>query len=49
MLSLRPDTVAAYDTATGVAILIVGGAVSLVSYRVMLRIARLPDDPRVLG
>lgn len=49
MLSLRPDTVAAYDTAAGVVILAVGAAVSFVSYRVMLRIARLPEDPRVLG
>jgi tight adherence protein B len=49
MLSLRPDTVAAYDTAAGVTILVVGAAVSLASYRVMLRIARLPDDVRVLG
>jgi len=49
MLSLRPDTVTAYDSAAGIAVLAVGAVVSLLSYRVMLRIARLPDDPRVLG
>ncbi len=48
MLALRPDTVAAYDTALGIAVLGVGGAVSFAAYRVMMRIARLPDDPRVL-
>jgi tight adherence protein B len=48
MLSLRPETVAAYDSAAGVAVLVAGGAVSFAAYRVMLRVARLPDDPRVL-
>jgi tight adherence protein B len=48
LLALRPQTVAAYDTAAGVAVLTVGGAVSLVAYRIMLRVARLPAEPRVL-
>jgi tight adherence protein B len=48
LLSLRPGTVAAYDTATGVLVLAFGGGVSLLAYRVMLRIARLPDEDRVL-
>ncbi len=48
LLALRPQTVAAYDTAGGVAVLVVGGAVSLLAYRLMLRIARLPVEGRVL-
>lgn len=48
MLSLRPEAVAAYDTTAGLVVLAVGGGVSLVAYRVMLRIGRLPDDQRVL-
>jgi tight adherence protein B len=48
MLSLRPETVAAYDTAPGVAILVIGAAISFAAYRVMLTVARLPEDPRVL-
>jgi len=48
MLSLRPETVAAYNTAAGVAVLVVGGAVSVGAYRLMLRIARLPVEDRVL-
>jgi tight adherence protein B len=48
MLALRPETVSAYDSPAGVAILVVGGAVSFAAYRVMLRIGRLPDEPRVL-
>jgi tight adherence protein B len=48
LLSLRPDTVAAYDTASGVLVLAIGGGVSLLAYRLMLRIARLPEEGRVL-
>lgn len=47
-LSLRPQTVAAYDSATGIAVLLCGAAVSFFAYRVMLLVARLPDDLRVL-
>lgn len=48
LLSLRPETVVAYNTATGALVLLVGGGVSLLAYRVMLRIARLPEEERVL-
>ena len=48
LLSSRPTAVAAYNTAAGAVVLLVGGAVSLVAYRVMLRIARLPTEARVL-
>ncbi|HEX3907068.1 MAG TPA: type II secretion system F family protein [Mycobacteriales bacterium] len=48
LLSLRPETVTAYDSAAGVAVLAVGAAVSFAAYRVMLRIARLPTEERVL-
>ncbi len=48
LLSTRPGAVAAYGTATGAVVLAVGGAVSLVAYRLMLRIARLPAERRVL-
>jgi tight adherence protein B len=48
MLSLRPQTVVAYDTTAGIAVLAAGAAVSFAAYRVMLRIARLPTEERVL-
>ena len=48
LLALRSETVVAYDTGAGIVVLIVGGAVSFAAYRVMLRIARLPVDERVL-
>jgi tight adherence protein B len=48
LLSLRPQTVVAYDTGAGAAVLGGGAAVSFAAYRVMLRIARLPTEERVL-
>jgi tight adherence protein B len=48
MLALRPETVVAYDSAPGVAVLAGGAAVSFTAYRLMLRIARLPAEQRVL-
>ena len=48
LLSTRSAAVQAYDTATGAVVLLAGGAVSLVAYRVMLRVARLPQERRVL-
>ncbi|WP_456789587.1 type II secretion system F family protein [Cellulomonas sp. P5_C5] len=48
LLATRPEAAAAYDTPAGFAVLAVGGACTVVAYLVMLRIARLPDDPRVL-
>jgi len=48
LLSTRPGAVEAYRTATGALVLLGGGAVSFLAYRVMLRIARLPAEQRVL-
>jgi len=44
----RPEAVEAYNRPAGVLVLAVGAAVSLLAYRVMLRIGRLPDEERVL-
>jgi tight adherence protein B len=48
LLSTRPEAAQAYDTARGLAVLLTGGACTVVAYLLMLRIARLPEDPRVL-
>ena len=48
MLSTNPESVAAYSSATGVAVLAVGGALTAVAYWAMVRIGRLPEDERVL-
>lgn len=49
LLCTRPETVAAYSTATGALILIGSALLSVVAYRVMTAIGRLPDEPRVLA
>lgn len=48
LLSLQPETVRAYNTTAGALVLLIGGGTSLAAYRVMLRIARLPEERRVL-
>jgi tight adherence protein B len=48
LLSLRPEAVASYNGRTGAIVIASGAALCLLAYRVMLRIARLPDEQRVL-
>lgn len=48
LLATQSTTLAAYDTPVGTAILLGGGAVCVIAYRLMLRIGRLPQDLRVL-
>ncbi len=48
LLATRPEATAAYNTATGVAVLAGGAASSATAYALMLRIGRLPEDARVL-
>ena len=48
LLTTKPQAVEAYNQPAGAVVLIVGGGVSFVAYRVMLRIARLPTERRVL-
>jgi tight adherence protein B len=48
LLATQSTTLAAYDSPLGTAILLGGGAVCVVAYRLMLRIGHLPEDVRVL-
>lgn len=48
LLASRPEAVDAYDSATGAVVLASGGAASVVAYRLMVRLGRLPDEERVL-
>ena len=49
LLSFRTTSIQAYQEPAGVAVLLVGGVVSVVAYRVMVAIGRLPEDARVLA
>lgn len=48
LLATQSATVAAYDTAAGFVILVVGAVITFAAYRLMLRIGRLPTEQRVL-
>ena len=48
LLSTRPQAAAAYATTTGAVILLVGAVVSVIAYRLMLRLGRLPEEERML-
>ena len=48
MLSSRLDSLQAYSRPAGVLVQAVGAALSLVAYRVMVRVGRLPEEGRVL-
>ncbi len=48
LLATQEQTLAAYDSPTGVLILAVGAGVSMFAYRLMMRIGRLPEERRVL-
>ncbi len=48
LLATQRETLRAYDSATGTVILVAGAVLSLVAYRLMIRIGRLPEDRRVL-
>lgn len=48
LLSFRSTSIQAYQQPAGVMVLVVGAVVSVVAYRVMVRLGRLPEDERVL-
>jgi len=47
MMSTRPEAADAYDSITGAAIIAAGATATLIGYRLMLRAARLPQEPRL--
>jgi tight adherence protein B len=49
LLALRPEGASAYASPEGVGLILAGGAVSVVAFRLMLRIGRLPEPRRWFG
>lgn len=47
LLCTRPEAAAAYGTPAGALVLVLAAALSVVAYRVMIRIGRLPTAPRL--
>ncbi|NMR20832.1 type II secretion system F family protein [Cellulomonas fimi] len=48
LLATRPEAADAFNTVAGGVVLAAGGASSVVAYRLMVRIGRLPEEARVL-
>ena len=48
LMATRGESLQAYQSSTGVVVLAIGAAVSLVAYRVMRRLGQLPDEERVM-
>ena len=48
LLATRPQAAAAYATTAGAVVLLVGAVVSVIAYRLMLRLGRLPEEERTL-
>ncbi len=49
LLSTRPEAAYAYNTPTGGAVIVVGLVMSVIAYRIMMRIGRLPEEKRWFG
>lgn len=49
LLVLRPEGREAYASAEGMVVIVIGAAVSVIAYRIMLRIGRLPEPERWFG
>jgi len=48
VLASRPEAAEAYDSVAGLVVLLAGAGSTVIAYWLMMRVARLPDDPRVL-
>ncbi len=48
LVASRPQGAAAFDSPTGVMVMLVGAGVTAVGYRLMMRLGRLAEEPRVL-
>ncbi|WP_193596450.1 type II secretion system F family protein [Microbacterium sp. YJN-G] len=49
LLAMRPEGREAYASAEGVLVIVIGAVVSVLAYRIMLRIGRLPEPERWFG
>ncbi len=49
MLSTRPEAARAYNSPTGIVVILAGLAISLIAYRIMVGIGRLPEERRWFG
>ncbi len=48
LLSTRPENAQAYNSASGFSVLLLGGGSTVLAYRLMVKLGRLPEESRVL-
>lgn len=48
VLCLRPESITAYRTAGGAVVIVIAAVLSFVAYRLMVMLAKLPDEPRLV-
>ena len=48
LVASRPEGAHAFDSPAGLVVLLVGAGVTALGYRLMIKLGRLPDEPRVL-
>jgi tight adherence protein B len=46
VLASRRETLVAYDSAAGAALIVVGAVITVVAYRAMIALGRLPEERR---
>jgi len=49
LLSTRPEAAQAYNSSAGIAVIVIGLGLSVVAYRLMIGIGRLPEERRWFG
>ena len=49
LMASRPEAAAAYSSGAGALVILIGGFVTIIGYRLMLRAARLPEEQRIEG
>ncbi|MDQ3646463.1 MAG: type II secretion system F family protein [Actinomycetota bacterium] len=49
LMSTRPEAAAAYNSAAGAIVVALGALATLIGYRLMLAVARLPEERRIIG
>ncbi len=49
LVASRPQGAQAFDSPTGMVVLVAGAGVTMIGYRLMMRLGRLPEEPRVLA
>lgn len=48
VLCLRPESITAYSTFGGAVVIVIAAVLSVIAYRLMIALAKMPDEPRLV-